>query len=109
MPEEKKDDPSLEKKDDNSVYIGNSAKINYITASMYIIQKNKFVSLKARGRAINAAVDVAEILKNKFVTDAQYSEIRLNTEQRPNPDGRTSNVSSIEIDLIIPKKGENLQ
>ena len=92
-----------EEKDDLSVYIGNSPKINYITASMFIIKKNRFVSLKARGRAINAAVDVAEILKNKFVTDAVYEEIRLDTEQRPNPDGRTSNVSSIEIDLIIPQ------
>ena len=97
MPDEK------EEKDDLSVYIGNSPKINYITASMFIIKKNSFVSLKARGRAINAAVDVAEILKNKFVTDAVYEEIRLDTEQRPNPDGRTSNVSSIEIDLIIPQ------
>ncbi len=104
MPDEKE-----EKKDDLSVYIGNSPKINYITASMFIIKKNRFVSLKARGRAINAAVDVAEILKNKFVTDAIYEEIRLNTEQRPNPDGRTSNVSSIEIDLIIPQEEEKTQ
>ena len=104
MPDEKE-----EKKDDLSVYIGNSPKINYITASMFIIKKNNFVSLKARGRAINAAVDVAEILKNKFVTDAVYEEIRLNTEQRPNPDGHTSNVSSIEIDLIIPNEGEKPQ
>ena len=99
-----------EKQDDLSVYIGNSPKINYITASMFIIKKNRFVSLKARGRAINAAVDVAEILKNKFVPEARYEDIRLNTEQRPNPDGKTSNVSSIEIDLIIPKnEGEKPQ
>ena len=103
-------DENHEKQDDLSVYIGNSPKINYITASMFIIKKNRFVSLKARGRAINAAVDVAEILKNKFVPEAEYEDIRLNTEQRPNPDGKTSNVSSIEIDLIIPKaKGEKLQ
>ncbi len=99
MPEERND----EKNDDLSVYIGNSPKINYITASMLIIKKNRFVSLKARGRAINAAVDVAEILKNKFVPEAEYEDIRLNTELRPNPDGKTSNVSSIEIDLIIPE------
>jgi archaea-specific DNA-binding protein len=105
MPDEKH-----EKQDDLSVYIGNSPKINYITASMFIIKKNSFVSLKARGRAINAAVDVAEILKNKFVPEAEYEDIRLNTEQRPNPDGKTSNVSSIEIDLVIPQpKGEKLQ
>lgn len=103
MPEEEKQN------DDLSVFIGNSPKINYITASMFLIKKNRFVSLKARGRAINAAVDVAEILKNKFVTDAVYEDIRINTEQRPNPDGRTSNVSSIEIDLIIPQKGEKPQ
>ncbi|MBN2154740.1 MAG: RNA-binding protein [Candidatus Lokiarchaeota archaeon] len=104
MPQEKKNDDEL------SVYIGNSPKINYITASMLIIKKNRFVSLKARGRAINAAVDVAEILKNKFVPEAEYEEIRLNTEQRPNPDGKTSNVSSIEIDLVIPEtEREKLQ
>ena len=106
MTDEEKQD---ENQDDLSVYIGNRAKINYITASMFIIKKNRFVSLKARGRAINAAVDVAEILKNKFVPEAEDVDIRLITEQRPNPDGRTSNVSSIEIDLIIPKEGEKPQ
>ena len=60
------------------------------------------VLLRARGRAISHAVDVAEILKKKFVTSAKYVDIRLSTEQLPNSDGKVSNVSSIEIE-IAPK------
>ena len=57
------------------------------------------VVVKARGRAISRAVDAAEITRNRFVTDAKIKEIRIGTEAITNEEGRTSNVSSIEISL----------
>ena len=53
------------------------------------------VQIKARGRA----VDTAEILRNRFVTDATVKDIKISTENMTNEEGRTSNVSSIEITL----------
>jgi DNA-binding protein len=87
---------------DNSVFIGKRPTMNYVMASMMILNAGQNCTIKARGRSISHAVDVAEILKNKFVPLAKYHEIRLSTEQLTNSDGKVSNVSSIEIE-ISPK------
>ena len=55
---------------ENIVYIGNKPVMNYVLA--VVTQMNSEfseVNLKARGRAINRAVDVAEIVRNKFLKD----------------------------------------
>jgi len=41
--------------------------------------------------------------KNRFVTDAITKEIKIGTESVTNEEGRTSNVSSIEIHLTKKK------
>ena len=64
------------------------------------------VQIKARGRAISRAVDTAEIVRNRFITDAEVKEITIGTESMTNEEGRTSNVSSIEIILTIKKKSK---
>ena len=61
------------------------------------------VILKARGRSISTAVDTAEIVRNRFVVDAKLKDITIGTESVTNEEGRTSNVSSIEIVLSVKK------
>lgn len=58
----------------------------------------KEVQLKARGRAINKAVDVAEIVRNKFIKEAQVVNIRTGTEE-VSTDNERMNVSTIEMTL----------
>lgn len=87
---------------DSSVYIGKRPTMNYVMACMTLLTAGKVCTIKARGRAISHAVDVAEILKKKFVPNAKYKDIRLSTEQLTNENGKMSNVSSIEIE-ISPK------
>jgi DNA-binding protein len=57
---------------------------------------NKVV-LKARGRAISKAVDVSEIVRNKFIQGLNLDDIKTGTEEVKREDGSVSNVSSIEI------------
>jgi len=90
---------AAEKNAENSVFIGKRPTMNYVMAAMMILNEGKNCTIKARGRAISHAVDVAEILKNKFVPKAKYKEVRLNTEEVTNSDGKVSNVSSIEIEM----------
>ncbi len=59
--------------------------------------------IKARGKAISRAVDVAEILRNQFATDAIVDGIEISTERLTSDEGRESNVSSIEIFMSIPE------
>ena len=58
----------------------------------------KEVTLKARGRAITTAVDVAEISKHRFMKGLEIGEITIGTEEVQREDG-TRNVSTMEIKL----------
>ena len=90
--------------DENVVYVGHKPPMNYVLAVVTQFNSGSDeVILKARGRAISTAVDAAEITRNRFVTDAELKEIKIGTESITNEDGRTSNVSSIEICLAKKK------
>lgn len=93
----------MPKGDDSKVFIGRKKSMAYVMAAMVVLN-DKPVTLLARGRSISRAVDVAEILLNKFVSGASYGEIKIDTETITNTDGTNSNVSSIEIEIIPPKK-----
>jgi DNA-binding protein len=90
-----------EESEENIIYVGNKPPMSYVLAVVTQFNSGSTeVVIKARGRAISRAVDAAEITRNRFVTDAKLKEIRIGTEAITNEEGRTSNVSSIEIVLI---------
>ncbi|MGZ7070718.1 MAG: DNA-binding protein Alba, partial [Methanobacterium sp.] len=58
--------------EDNIVYIGTKPVMNYVLA--VVTQMNGGTSevvLKARGKAISRAVDVAEIVRNRFISEVE--------------------------------------
>lgn len=55
--------------------------------------------IKARGRAISRAVDVAEIVRRRFVSDAKVTSIQIGTEEKELEDKTKLNVSTITISL----------
>ena len=72
--------------------------MNYVLA--VVTQFNvgsKEVFVKARGRSISRAVDVAEIVRNRFVPGSQVKDVRIATEKHTGEDGRVASVSSIQI------------
>jgi DNA-binding protein len=84
---------------ENVVFIGVKPVMNYVLA--VITQFNEGfneVVLKARGKAISRAVDVAEIVRNRFMKEVNVGEIAICTEQMQSEHGQT-NVSTIEITL----------
>ena len=89
-----------DKKPDNTVYIGKKPIMNYVLAvATQFNSGSTEVIIKARGKSISKAVDVAEIVRNRFIQDAQVNDIKISTEVLENDEGRQSNVSSIEIFL----------
>ncbi len=89
-----------EETEENVIYIGNKPPMSYVLAVVTQFNSgSNEVIIKARGRAISRAVDAAEITRNRFVSDAKIKEIKIGTESITNEEGRTSNVSSIEISL----------
>jgi len=92
--------PENQTADENTIFVGNKPPMSYVLA--VVTQFNggsDDVSIKARGRAISRAVDTAEIVRNRFVKDAVIKDIIIGTESLTNEEGRSSNVSSIEITL----------
>jgi DNA-binding protein len=90
--------------DENVVYVGHKPPMSYVLAVVTEFNSGSDeVILKARGRSISTAVDAAEISRNRFVMDAIVKEIKISTESITNEEGRTSNVSSIEICLTKKK------
>ena len=85
---------------ENVVLIGKKPTMNYVLAVVTQFNNGaKNVKIRARGNAISRAVDVAEISRNRFLTDLAVSDITINSEEISNEDGTKSKVSSIEITL----------
>ena len=90
-------------RDDNAVFVGRRPTMNYVMATMMVLNRGVDCTVKARGRAISHAVDVCEILRNRFLKGTEYKDIVLSTEQLEGENGQSNNVSSIEIVLAPPK------
>jgi len=88
---------------DNTVYIGKKELMEYVLAVVAGFHSSKEVRVKARGKNISRAVDVAEIVRNRYVSDAKVKNIEIATERLTGEDGKTANVSSIEI--FLTKEG----
>jgi DNA-binding protein len=85
---------------ENVVYVGNKPPMNYVLAAITQLNSGEQrVGIKARGRAISRAVDVAEIVRRRFVSDAHIEEVKIYTEELENEEGNRVNVSCIEIYL----------
>lgn len=85
---------------DNVVFVGKKGTMSYVLA--VVTQMNQGaneVQIKARGRAISRAVDVAEIVKNKFVLGSKIGKIDISTEEVKTEEGTPLKVSAIEITL----------
>jgi len=86
---------------DNSIFVGNKPPMNYVLAIITQFQNGaNNVVVKARGRAISRAVDVVEIVRNKFMKEnLKISNIEIGTEELKGQDGAKLNVSTISISL----------
>ena len=85
--------------DENVVYIGRKPVMNYCLAVLTSLQESNQVALKARGRAISTAVDVAEVTRQRFMEGLTVDSIEIGTEQLESMEGQMRNVSTITIHL----------
>ena len=89
--------------EENVIYVGNKPVTNYVLAVMTQFSEGADeVKLVARGRAISRAVDVAEIVRNRFMPEVEVKDIKIGTEELETEEGDTVNVSTIEIVLEKP-------
>ena len=99
--EEGKEVKEAKRTDDNTVFVGQKPTMAYVLAVITQFTGGlKEVHLKARGRSISRAVDVAEIVRNRFLENVKIEDIEIGTEEREVEDGNKINVSTIAIKLL---------
>ena len=85
------------------IFIGNKPPMSYVMAVITAMSSGNVseITLKARGKAITTAVDVAEITTNRFMKDLKVTAIGIGTEEMPPREGdnRSRMVSTMEIKL----------
>jgi DNA-binding protein len=84
----------------DTVFIGKKPLMAYVTSTLIQLANIPSVRIKARGMSIGRAVDVAQIISRK-TEQAGYEigEIKIGSEALESQDGRTRNVSTIEIEV----------
>lgn len=85
---------------ENVVFVGNKPVMNYVLAVVTQFNSGqKDVHVEARGRAISRAVDVAEIVRKRFMNELKVHSIDIGTEELKSKENENVNVSTIKISL----------
>ena len=85
--------------EDNVIFVGKKPTMSYVLAAMTQFSDGfKEIHLKARGRSISRAVDVAEVIRSRFVKDLRYN-ISIGTEEVHDKEKENIKVSTIDISV----------
>jgi len=97
-----KDDEKRLRDDDgmDCILVGNKNVMSYVLACVTLFNKGaEEVVIKARGRLISRAVDVAEITRHRFLDAVVVKKIEIGTTTVQTDKGSDLNVSTIDITL----------
>ena len=89
---------------DNIVYIGKKPFMNYVTAVMMQFKEDRTneVLIRARGKMINRAIDVALVSIDRFLENTvEVTDVKIESETMKDEDKETK-VSC--IDILMTKK-----
>ncbi len=83
----------------NVVFVGKKPTMSYVLAVVTQFSDGiDDVHIKARGRSISRAVDVAEVVRNRFVQGAR-TDVQIGTDEIIDENNTKINVSTIDITL----------
>jgi len=88
----------------NEIFVGNKKFMKYVIATLMQLKKqeNNSTIIKARGKFISRAVDIAEVAKKRLKETDNLElkqEIQIGTEGFKNQEGKDIKVSTIAITL----------
>jgi DNA-binding protein Alba len=86
--------------DRDVVFIGTKPIMTYVSATLTQLSTRHTVTIKARGKRITQAVDVSQMIVKRMNTVGYViSDVRILSDSLTSQDGKTRNVSTIEIDI----------
>ncbi|HEX7178448.1 MAG TPA: DNA-binding protein [Nitrososphaeraceae archaeon] len=84
----------------NEILIGKKPLMIYVTATLVQLANEPTVLVKARGRSITRAVDVAQIIVKRMGNIGyKIGRVKIDSQLIQSEDGRERNVSTIEIEI----------
>lgn len=84
----------------NEILIGKKPLMTYVTASLVQLANEPTVLVKARGRSITRAVDVAQIIVKRMGNIGyKIGRVKIDSQILQSEDGKERNVSTIEIEI----------
>ena len=102
--EEKK--PEIESKDDESdkprniIFVGKKPLMTYVNATLTQLSVTPVVTIKSRGKSITQAVDISQFIMKRMDTVGYFiKDVRISSDSLKSNDGKSRNVSTIEIDM----------
>jgi len=95
-------DNTSNSKNYESIFIGGKPFMNYVTGVVmqFTTKNSDKIVIKARGKFISRAVDVAEVTTRRFLENTcEISDLKIGSEEFNNKEGKKVRVSIIEITL----------
>lgn len=84
----------------NEILIGKKPLMTYVTATLVQLANEPTVLVKARGRSITRAVDVAQIIVKRMGNIGyKIGRVKIDSQIIQSEDGKERNVSTIEIEI----------
>lgn len=85
----------------NEILIGKKPLMTYVTATLVQLANEPTVLVKARGRSITRAVDVAQIIVKRMGNIGyKIGRVKIDSQIIQSEDGKERNVSTIEIEIL---------
>lgn len=92
----------------HTIFVGGKPFMNYVTAVVmqFTTQNAEKVVVRSRGKFISRAVDIAEVVKSRFLKDqVAVGDIEIDSEEFTNKEGRLVRVSTLDITLQKTNSG----
>ena len=102
MDDREKEKTTSNNSGDQVVFVGDKPFMNYVTGVVmqFTTQNAEQSTIKARGKFISKAVDIAEVTTKRFLeSQIEVNSINIDSEGFKNSEGKDVRVSTIEITL----------
>jgi DNA-binding protein len=84
----------------NEILIGKKPLMTYVTATLVQLANEPTVLVKARGKSITLAVDVAQIIVKRMDNMGyKIDHVKIGSQLIRSEDGRERNISTIEVQI----------
>jgi archaea-specific DNA-binding protein len=84
----------------NEILIGKKPLMTYVTATLVQLANEPTVLVKARGKSITRAVDVAQIIVKRMDNMGyKIGHVKIGSQLIQSEDGKERNVSTIEVQI----------